>query len=575
MISGFVQLDRESGEVPERLGDILLSKGLITQEQLLKSLEAQRRTGDYLGEVLIHLGYAEPGDVYRVLSRQRGLPYIDIANLDIESEVLGLIPREFAERYTLIPLAVDGVTLKVAVADHLDVMAFDGISALTGLQPELMLCSRREIRKAIRENYARPDEIEKDMKRLLHVEAAKEEELRKLVLNSGDEAEIADSPAIRFVNLLLQQAAERKASDLHLEPHKDSVVMRYRIDGILHDATPPTASMHASIVSRIKILANLDIAEHRLPQDGRFRLESLDIDIRVSIVPTIHGEKVQMRFLDKARLVVELSALGMDPRQEELYKETLRRTQGIILVTGPTGSGKTTTLYSGLAYINTPGKNIMTVEDPVEYVFPAINQIQIRPEINLRFATALRSILRQDPDVIMVGEIRDHETGEIAIRASLTGHLVLSTLHTNTAAAAISTLTAMGTKSYLLASSLSLIIAQRLIRRICHRCKEVDTPDAVLLEKLKLDPKGTYYKGKGCRYCNDTGYRGQVAVFELLPITRSVARLISRDASEQEITAVAVQDGLISLLESGAEKVRQGITSAEEVLARISSEQEE
>lgn len=558
-------MENKYAEAPHRLGDILLEKGVITEEQLKNALDKQKKTGDYLGEVLIHLGYAATPQVYHVLSRQRGIPYIDITNLDIDAEVLHMIPREYAEQFTVLPLFVEGASIRIAVADHLDVMAFDGISTMTGLHPEPMLCSRSEIRKAIRENYARPDQLEHDMQLLLEAERKRErpkEEVFQL------EQREPDTPAVRFVNLLLQQGVERKASDLHLEPHKDSAVMRYRIDGILHDATPPTRMMYDSVVSRIKVLAGMDIAEHRLPQDGHFRLEDCDIDIRVSVIPTIHGEKVVMRFLDKSQLVLDLSKLGLTEGQHENYVDALLQNQGIVLVTGPTGSGKTTTLYSGLSYINKPDVNIMTVEDPVEYVFPNINQIQLKPEIGLRFAAVLRSMLRQDPDVLMVGEIRDKETGDIALRASMTGHLVLSTLHTQNAITVVDRLSSMGVQPYLLASSLKLIIGQRLVRRICHRCKVQHDPVPESLKALGLPPEGEYFKGKGCEYCNKTGFRGRIAIYETLPVDTELARLIARNAPEEELSKSQACRNMLSLRQSGALKVKEGLTTAEEILIK-------
>lgn len=552
-----------------RLGDILLEQGAITQEQLTNALEKQKATGDYLGEILIHLGYADSQQVYRVLARQRGIPHIDISKLDIDFEVLRMVPRDFAEKYNVLPLFVEGASLKIAVADHLDVMAFDGISTMTGLQPEPMLSSRAEIRRAIEENYARPDQLEHDMQQLLEAERRKERPKHEIFKIEEEEP---DTPAVRFVNLILQQAVERKATDLHLEPHKDSAAMRYRIDGILHEATPPTRALYQPVVSRIKILAHLDIAEHRLPQDGRFRLDEYDMDIRVSTIPTIHGEKVVMRFLDKNQLVVDLAKLGMTRQQEKIFRDAITEPQGIILVTGPTGSGKTTTLYSGIWYINNSDVNIMTVEDPVEYVFPNLNQIQLKPEIGLRFASVLRSMLRQDPDVLMVGEIRDRETGEIAVRASMTGHLVLSTLHTVNAVAAIDRLESMGVQPYLLASSLSIIVAQRLVRRICYRCKAPYEPVPESLQALDLDPDAQYYAGAGCQYCNMTGYRGRSAIYEMLPVTKELSWMISRKADDEELESSQSYRKMMKLRQCGAEQVKNGITTAEEVLAKAPAE---
>lgn len=555
----------------DRLGDVLLRKRVINSQQLDLAIERQQQTGDYLGEVLIHMGYADAGEVYRVLSRQRGIPYVDLSIVDINTEVLAMVPRAFAEKYNVLPLAVEGATIRVAVSDHLDVFAYDELSALTRLQPDLVLSSRAEIRKAIRENYTRPDELEKHIRGILVTEAEREAERRaEAAQHAGCKEEATeDAPAVRLVDLLLQQALDRGASDMHLEPHKDSVSLRYRIDGILHETSAPTRGMYDTVVSRIKIISDLDIAEHRRPQDGRFSLEDFGIDVRVSIVPTIHGEKVQMRFLNTQHLVLDFADLGLSARSAKIYESVLEQSQGMVIVTGPTGSGKTTTLYSGLAIANRPEKNIMTVEDPVEYVFPAINQIQVNPTIDLRFSNIMRTILRQDPDVIMVGEIRDRETAELAVRASLTGHLVLTTLHTVSAAAAVTRLISMGVQPYLLGSSLSLLVAQRLVRRICSRCRQAASPSQAALEKLGLDPQGEYVSGKGCGYCNHTGYRGRVAVFEVLPVTKRVAHLISGNVSVPAIEKQAVKEGNVTIVENAAQKVRDGVTSVEEVLAHM------
>jgi len=555
----------------ERLGEVLVRKGVVNRQQLDLAIEKQKQTGDYLGEILIHMGYADPAEVYRVLARQRGIPYIDLASVDISTEVLATVPREFAEKYTLLPLAVEGATIRVAVADHLDVYAYDELAALTRLQPDLLLSSRGEIRKAIRENYTRPDEVEKHIRSILLTESEREAE-RKAASdrNSAQTKEaVEDAPAVRLVNLLLQQALDRNASDMHLEPHKDSVTLRYRIDGILHETSAPTRGMYDAVVSRIKILTDLNIAEHRHPQDGRFSLEDYGVDVRVSIVPTIHGEKVQMRFLDTQRLVLDFSDLGLSDVHSQMYASVLEQSQGMVMVTGPTGSGKTTTLYSGLAFANRPERNIMTVEEPVEYVFPAINQIQVNPTIGLCFSNILRTVLRQDPDMIMVGEIRDHETAELAVRASLTGHLVLTTLHTVSAAAAVNRLISMGVQPYLLGSSLSLLVSQRLVRRICHRCKVPASPPPASLEQLGLDPKGEYFEGKGCAYCNKSGYRGRIAVFEMLPVGKRIAHLISGGASSADLEQASAEEGHVTMVENAAQKIRDGVTTVDDVLAHL------
>jgi len=561
-------MEGDNKKPSERVGDILCEKGVISEEQLQKALHKQKETGDYVGEILIYMGFAEPEEVYRVLSRQRGIPYIDITNLDIDAEVLQMIPREFAEKFTVLPLFVEGSSIKIAVADHLDVHAFDGISTMTGLHPEPMLSSRQSIRKAIKENYARPDQLENDMREL--VEAEKREERPPQAAAKEKEP---DTPAVRFVNLIIQQGIERNASDLHLEPHKNSLSMRYRIDGILHEATPPSRELYTAVIARVKVLANMDVAEYRLPQDGRLRMDEQDIDIRISTIPTIHGEKLLMRFLNKNQLVLELSKLGMTEPQRKMFENAITEPQGIVLVTGPTGSGKTTTLYSALAYINTRDVNIMTVEDPVEYTFDNINQIQVKSDIGLSFASVLRSMLRQDPDVLMVGEIRDRETGEIAVRASMTGHLVLSTIHTLDTIATVGRLKSMGLQPYMLASSLRMIIAQRLVRRICHRCRGQYTPLKENLEALGLTPEGTYYQGRGCQFCNETGYRGRIAVYEILPVTKKLSWLISRNAEAEELEKSDACANMKRLRQSGAELVKQGITTAEEVLAKTPSQE--
>lgn len=549
-----------------RLGEALLQKKAITEQQLQEALERQKETGTYLGETLIELGYATPEVVYQTLSEQGDIPFVSLASLEVDASVLRLVPERFARRFTLLPLSLEDGALKVAVADHFDIVGLDTIASNTRYKVQPVLCNRAEVEEAIDFYYGGLGGMETGLQEVLDIEAGEEQEDEPS--DAELELEASDAPVVRYVNLLIHQAIERRASDLHIEPRKETVQARARIDGVLYNLTPPSKAMFPAVTSRIKILSGLDIGERRLPQDGRCRIEERSIDIRVSTLPTIYGEKVVMRFLDKSRLVLDLSELGLGPEQQAIYESCLQRPQGIILVTGPTGSGKSTTLYSGLALINSEARNIVTVEDPVEYELEGINQVQVKPAIGLTFASGLRSIWRQDPDVIMVGEIRDLETAEIAVRAALTGHLVLSTLHTNDAIATVNRLSDMGVKPYLLGSSLTLIMAQRLVRRTCPDCKEPYDPPPGMLDRLGLSDQETYYRGAGCRKCSKTGYYGRVAVFEVLPIDKDFGRLISQGASEVALRRMAEGKGMVALREAGIQKIKQGITTVEEVIAR-------
>ncbi len=554
------------GQTTGRLGEVLVQRKVITEEQLQKALEKQQETGAYLGETLIELDYASSEIVYETLSEQVNIPFVSVGQLEIEPSLLQLVPEKFARRFCLLPLSLEGKVLRMAVADHYDIVALDTVASHTGFQVQLALCDRAELIEAIDFHYGSLTHMEETLQEVLDIEAGAEEQDQPPVAEL--EIEASDAPVVRYVNLLIYQAIERRASDLHIEPRKNSVQVRARIDGVLHDLTPPSKAMLPAVASRIKILSGMDIGERRLPQDGRCKIEEKNIDIRVSTLPTIHGEKVQMRLLDKSRLVLDLAKLGFETDQQTVFEHCLQRPQGIILVTGPTGSGKTTTLYSGLSFINTEEKNIVTVEDPVEYELAGINQVQMKPIIGLTFANGLRSILRQDPDVILVGEIRDLETAEIAVRSALTGHLVLSTLHTNDAVATISRLSNMGVKPFLLGSSLTLIIAQRLVRKICDHCKERYDPAPAALEQLGLSPDGEFYRGAQCRRCNRTGYYGRVAVYEMLQVDRELGQLISRAVSEAELRDATEERGMVSLRQSGIQKIKAGITTVEEVIAR-------
>lgn len=558
--------EKNVGQTTVRLGEALVRRKVITEEQLQKALEKQKETGAYLGETLIELDYAPPEIVYETLSEQVNIPWVSVRHLEIDPSLLQLVPEKFARRFSLLPLSLEGEVLRVAVADHYDIVALDTIASHTGFQVQLALCDRSELKDAIHYHYGSLTHMEETLQEVLDIEAGAEELDQPPVEEL--ELEASDAPVVRYVNLLIYQAIERRASDLHIEPRKNSVQVRARVDGVLHNLTPPSKAMLPAVASRIKILSGMDIGERRLPQDGRCKIEEKNIDIRVSTLPTIHGEKVQMRLLDKSRLVLDLSELGFETDQQTVLEYCLQRPQGIILVTGPTGSGKTTTLYSGLSFINTEDRNIVTVEDPVEYELEGINQVQMKPTIGLTFANGLRSILRQDPDVIMVGEIRDLETAEIAVRAALTGHLVLSTLHTNDAIATVNRLSNMGVKPFLLGSSLTLIMAQRLVRKICDHCKERYDPPPAALEQLGLSPEGEFYRGAQCRRCNRTGYFDRVAVYEMLQVDKELGQLISRAASEAELRDAAEERGMVSLRQSGIQKIKAGITTVEEVIAR-------
>ncbi|MFP4176820.1 MAG: GspE/PulE family protein [Planctomycetota bacterium] len=549
-----------------RLGERLVARGIITEEQLETALRRQRATGDFLGEIVIDQDYAKPSEIYEEVARQTGLPRVNLSEVEVDHELLDLVPEKFARRFKLLPIELDGETLKLAVTDHLDVIALDTIASNTGYNVQPLLADREAVETAINLYYSREAATEESLEDIVAMDSerrgAEQPSVEEL------ESEASDAPVVRFVNLLINQAIDRRASDLHIEPRKNEVQVRARVDGTLREFSPPTRSMFAAVVSRIKIMAGLDIGERRLPQDGRFRIEDREIDVRVSTIPTIYGEKVVMRLLDKNKLVLGLSELGFEGRQQNLYEQALRRPHGIILVTGPTGSGKTTTLYSGLSTINTIEHNIVTVEDPVECELKGVNQTQVNTDIGLTFAAGLRSLLRQDPDVMMIGEVRDLETAQIAIRAALTGHLVLSTLHTNDAISSIDRLSDMGVKPYLFGSCLSLVLAQRLVRKICENCRRPYDPPRAALEDLGLPVDGTYYRGEGCATCDETGFYGRLAIYEALQVDRELSTMIAHGGGEDEVRDKALGKGFVPLRETGAQKVVEGITTPEEVVSK-------
>ncbi len=560
-------------------GELLVSKGLLSRRELIEALNEQRRNGGRLGEALLRLKMLKDEDITSALAEHLSMDYIrfdDVAKIDMN--IARILPKSVAKRFCLVAIGEIDNKVIVAMADPLNVIAIDTITLKIKRQIKAVISSPREIHQAIEVIYHGCDVEEQRLRDLVELEVG-EESREDLVLEDIAEAEFdseaaaTKAPVIRFVDLLLSQAVKSRASDIHIEPQEYSMTIRMRIDGMLRDMVPPAGKMEAAVVTRIKIISEMDIAERRLPQDGRFKMKASgkDIDVRVSVIPTIYGEKVVMRILDASAVKHDLNQLGFEPKLFEEFKTILSQPHGIIVVTGPTGSGKSTTLYSALTYLRDPTKNITTVEDPVEYRLAGINQIQVKPEIDLDFALCLRAILRQDPDIVLIGEIRDKETVEIAIKASLTGHLVLSTFHTNDAPSAISRFVYMGVEPYLLASTLNLVVAQRLVRKICDRCKEPVTLKEEVLKRLKIDPKevknSVFYHGRGCKTCGGTGYLGRLPVFEFLVMDNDMREELITGANESRIRAMSRQKGYGGLLESGVSKMLKGLTTSEEVLS--------
>jgi len=553
-------------------GEWLVANGRLTPEQLHAALAEQSRTTGRLGEVLIRMNLLSDRQVAEALGGYLGIPSVDLEDLSVvKIDVARQIPETIATRFCLVAMGEEDGKIQVAIADPLDVVAIDTVSVKLKRPIQVVIASARDIQRAIDVVYHGTDVQEQKLRDLVELEVSTEEDEEPEDAGSGV-VEAEDAPVIRFVDLLLSHAVKSRASDIHIEPQERGMNIRMRVDGMLQDMVPPARKMQAAVIARIKIISEMDIAERRLPQDGRFKIKTADrdIDVRVSTLPTIYGEKVVMRILDAGAVEHDLDKMGFEPEMLEQFKQILARPHGIIIVTGPTGSGKSTTLYSALNYLRDPHKNITTVEDPVEYRLSGINQTQIKSEINLTFASCLRAILRQDPDIILLGEIRDKETMEIAMKASLTGHLVLSTFHTNDAPSAISRLVYMGLEPYLLASSLNLILAQRLLRKLCDHCKVQVEPDVDTLRRLGLEGKdlgpAKICEPKGCNQCNNTGYWGRVPIFEFLPLDRDMRDRIARGAGEVEIRKLAREQGHGSLTDSGIRRMLAGLTTAEEVL---------
>jgi len=578
-----------------RIGELLLKEKRITPEQLQEALNYQRQNGGKLGFNLIKLGYVKDEEITALLSKQYGVPSIALGQFEIDPGVIKLVPAETAQKYQIIPLSRAGATLTIAMTDPTNVFAMDDIKFMTGYNVEPVVASETAVIDAIQTYYGKAaaaaagggggaaSALEVASKAIEDISMLAEgtddvqvlEELEEisaeLLAKQGEEA-----PVVKLVNVILMSAIQKGASDIHIEPYEKEYRVRYRVDGLLYNIMAPPLKYRDAITSRIKIMSKLDIAEKRLPQDGRIKIrfqdngQAKDIDFRVSVLPTLFGEKIVMRLLDKDKLMLDMTKLGFESESLVKFEAAIKRPWGMVLVTGPTGSGKTNTLYSSIAKINTPETNIMTAEDPVEFNLVGVNQVQVKEQIGLNFAAALRSFLRQDPNIILVGEIRDFETAEIAVKAALTGHLVLSTLHTNDAPSTVNRLMNMGIEPFLVASSVHLICAQRLVRRVCSNCKEPHPlpPQAMVQAGYSQEDANTVtpFKGVGCDKCNLTGYKGRVGLYEVMEVSEELRELILVGASGLELRRKAIDEGMITLRGSGLRKVKDGVTTIEEVV---------
>lgn len=547
----------------KRLGDLLIDAGLITPEQLEKVLQFQKTTGKKLGELLIDEGYIQESQIIEVLEFQLGIPHLDLKKYHIHADIPRLISERLAKRLSLIPVKKEGGKLIVAMTDPLNIFAIDDVKIATGLEIIPAIATRQNIEDAIARYYGKEsaEEAIKDFGKDYDLEGIEE-------LESNSLNDVSNAPMVRLVNSFIKQAVKLRASDIHIEPSEDNLRIRYRIDGDLQEIMTVAKSAHLAVVSRIKIIGKMDIAEKRLPQDGRIEMivEGREIDMRISVLPTVFGEKVVIRLLDRSSYVLSKSELGFTKENMQVFDSIVKNPYGIILVTGPTGSGKTTTLYAALKEINHINRNIVTVEDPVEYRLPGINQVQVNNKAGLTFASGLRAILRQDPDVIMIGEIRDPETAQIAVRASITGHLVLSTMHTNDTSSTVTRLMDMGIEPYLVSSSIVGVIAQRLIKKVCESCKYTYMASPSDKALLGLGEDTHLHRGRGCNSCNYTGYKGRQAVQEIMPVTESIRKLIDDRASIDTIRKTASSNGMTSLKENCKKLVLQGVTTVEELI---------
>jgi len=565
----------------ERIGQLLIQKKLITKDQLAEALNIQKEKKERLGELLVNMGYISKDSLLEVLSIELNIPAVHLARTKVPPEVIRLVPKKLAEKYCLLPIAVAEGVLSVAMSDPLNMNALDDLRHATGKTPRPLLAIDKDVREAIEQYYS--ENVAQAIQDVMKDMSEEDFEVQEGGFGSGaNESGSAqdllrlteEEPVVKLTNSILNEGVKRRSSDIFIEPEEKSLRIRYRVDGMLQEGLVTSRAMHSGVVSRVKVMSNLDIAEHRIPQDGRIKIKVKDhyVDFRVSVLPSYFGEKVVLRILDKSQAMLDIDRLGFEPSPLTALKKSAEHPHGMIVVCGPTGSGKTTTLYSVLKMIDKPEINIVTVEDPVEFQIEGVNQVQIRPEVELTFARALRSILRQDPDVIMVGEIRDGETADVAIKAALTGHLVLSTLHATTAAGTITRFVNMGIEPFLITSSVLLAGSQRLVRKVCLKCRESYEPSKELLKQLGVTEavlggkKPVFYRGVGCEECSKKGYTGRAVLLEAITMTPSIKAMILQSAQEYELKRQGRKEGMMTLRENGIAKVLQGVTTPEEVM---------
>jgi len=544
---------------------MLIEAGLITEEQLKTAMQSPN--GHTLGRALVELGFVTEADIAHTLADKLHLRFVDLGTVDVDPHAVTLVPEDLAQKYNLLPIGFEDETLVVAMADPANIFAIDDLRIVTGREIQPVVATESDLVAAL----GKLTEMDKSVEQIVET-AAEEEAAVAGAAPSGEEEEADNAPVVKLVNLIITEGARERAGDIHIEPQEKDVRIRFRIDGVLHEIMRSPKQVQNGIISRVKILAGMDIAERRVPQDGRFgvTVDKRSIDFRVATLPTIHGEKIVLRLLEKENVLISLDELGFLPSTLERFKSSFTKPYGAILVTGPTGSGKTTTLYGALTLLNAPEKNLITVEDPVEYRLPGLNQVQVNVRAGMTFAAGLRSILRHDPDIVMIGEIRDQETALIAVESALTGHLVLSTLHTNSAAAALTRLTEMGVEPFLISSAVDCIVAQRLARRLCRDCRQEYAPELQGLQKIGFPLQGDeapqLFKAVGCKKCNNTGYKGRIGLYEALLVNDEIERLTVDRGTADQMHRAAVEDGMVTMREDGFEKVRQGITSIEEIM---------